>query len=549
MRRSTLVLALLALLVMIAPAAAQSGNVFTFGEFGNPVSLDTAIVTDGISFRAAEQGCEPLVHFVNETTNVGPGLATDWTVSEDGLTWTFNLVENATFHDGTPFNAEAVKWNFDRWRFTDHPQHFPEQVFEYYEAQWGGFDDASLITNVEVTGEYQVTFTLSSPLGAFLNNMAMVMFAIHSPAAVEAAGVNYGSPEVGYSCTGPYTFVEWVPDAQVILERNPNYWGEIEGNVDTIVFKTIPDNAARLAALQAGEIDAFEGPNVEDLPTIEAAENLYLDYRPPFNTFYIAFNYRIQEFRDPLVRQAISLAINRQELADAFYGAALVANTMNPPSIGIGFNPNVSTPYDPDMARELLAQAGYADGLSEVNVLGVDEAGNVTDEVVDTIPVQLYYMPVARPYNPDGQGIAVAVQGYLDAVGITSELASAGDWSSYLAARRDGALLGLYQLGWTGDNGDPDNFIGYFFADAASPLAREGFYQNAEVGAKLMEARTIVDSAQRDMLYQEAEQLMADESARVYVAHNQVPLAFSDRVSGYITNPLGFELFRYVSVQ
>ncbi|MGQ9888773.1 MAG: ABC transporter substrate-binding protein [Aggregatilineales bacterium] len=251
------------------------------------MNLDTAIVTDGISFRVAEQGCEPLLWFQGSTTNIGPGLATEWRVSDDGLTWTLKLAEGVTFHDGTPFNAEAVVWNFERWRFTDHPQHFPEQVFEYYECQWGGFDDDSLITNVEATGEYEVTFTLSDPVAAFLNNMAMPMFAIHSPTAVQTHGANYGTPDVGYVCTGPYMFESWVSDSQVVLRRNPNYWNEIPGNVDTIVFKIIPDAAARLAALQAGQIDAFESPNVEDLETIEAADDMYLMFRPSFNVFYL----------------------------------------------------------------------------------------------------------------------------------------------------------------------------------------------------------------------------------------------------------------------
>lgn len=549
MRRFTLLVVLLALLVTFAPAAAQQGNVFTFGEFGNPISLDTAIVTDGISFRVAEQGCEPLLWFQGATTNIGPGLATEWSVSDDGLVWTFKLAEGVTFHDGTPFNAEAVKWNFDRWRFTDHPQHYPEQVFEYYEYLWGGFDNDSLITSVEATGEYEVTFTLSDTVAAFLNNMAMPMFAIHSPTAIEKHGANYGTPDVGYVCTGPYMFESWVSDSQVVLKRNPNYWSEIPGNVDTIVFKIIPDAAARLAALQAGQIDAMEQPNVEDLPTIEAADNLYLDYRPSFNVFYLAFNYRIKEFRDPLVRRAISLAINRQEIVDAFYAAAIPANTMHPPSIGIGFNPDVVTPYDPDQARELLAQAGFPNGLTEVNVLALDADGNVTDEVVETIPLRLYWMPVQRPYNPAGESIAIAVQGYLAEIGIQTELASAGDWSSYLAARRNGELLGIYQLGWTGDNGDPDNFIGYFFTGVDRPKPSEGFYQNPEVAAKLARARVSTDVAERDRLYKEVEAMMAATADRIYIAHSQVPLAFSSRVSGYITNPLGYELFKFVTVQ
>ncbi|MCU0497598.1 MAG: ABC transporter substrate-binding protein [Anaerolineae bacterium] len=547
LQKFSLMAVLMALLVV--PAFAQDPITFTFGEFGNPVQLDPAVVTDGISFRVTRQGCESLLEFEGGTTVPGPGLATSWEQSEDGLTWTFQLVEGATFHDGTPFNAEAVVFNFNRWRDTSNPYHFAEQTFEYYEAQFNGYDDDSIITNVEATGDFEVTFTLAQPMGAFLNNLAMPMFAISSPAAIEANGANYGTPEVGYVCTGPFRFVSWESDVQVVLERFAEYWGEFSGNVDRVVLRVIPDNAARFAALQNGEIDGFEQPNVEDIATIEASEDLYIQLRPSFNTFYLAFNYRIREFRDPLVREAFTLSIDRQAIVDAFYvEGAVPASTMNPPTIGIGFNPDIQQTFDPVRARELLAQAGFPDGLSEVNVLAVDENGMVTDEVAETIPVRLYYMPVVRPYNPDGEGIAEAMASMMAEAGINVELASAGDWATYLGERANGNLLGLYQLGWTGDNGDPDNFIGYFFSGVGNPLPREGFYQNTALADLLLTARTGTDRDTRNTQYQEAEGLLAADFARIFVAHGPVPLAFRSRVTNYITSPLGTELFKNITI-
>ncbi len=543
-----LVVSLLALVVI--PAAAQDPVTFTFGEFGNPVQLDSAVVTDGISFRVTRQGCESLLDFEGETTVPVASLATEWTQSEDGLTWTLKLVEGVTFHDGTPFNAEAVKFNFDRWRLTSDPYHFPTQVFEYYEAQFNGFDDASVITDVQATGEYEVVFTLSQALPAFLNNLAMPMFAIHSPSAIMANGEAYGTPTVGYSCTGPYKFVSWESDVQVVLEKDANYWGEFPGNVDRVVIRIIPDAAARLAALQDGSIDGFEGPNVEDLEGIEASEDLYVQYRPSFNVLYLAFNYRIKEFRDPNVRKAISMAMNRAEIVEAYYNAgAIPANTFHPPTIASGFNPDIQSVYDPEAAKALLAEAGFPDGLSEVTLLGIDENGDVTDEEVDKLPVQLYFMPVQRPYNPDGEGIGEAMVSYLADIGVNTVLTSAGDWSAYLTARANGELLGLYQLGWTGDNGDPDNFIGYFFSGVATTQPQEGFIKNEALGNLLQDARFETDATVRDGLYKQAEQIVFDESARVFIAHGPVPLAFSNRVSGFVSNPLGSELFKYITIQ
>jgi ABC-type transport system substrate-binding protein len=541
-----MVLALLSSLVFTASAQDdEDRNVFTFGTFGDPVELDASVVTDGVSFRVTTQGCEALLFFDGSTTEVIPGLAESWEASEDGLTWTLQLRDDVTFHDGTPFNAEAVVWNFEHWQFPSET--FADESFTYYNYMFGAGED-SFVESVEATGEFEVTFTLDAPNGAFLNTLAMPMFAMSSPTFVQEAGPDYGSPDVGYSCTGPYEFVEWTTGESIILERNPDYWGEIPGNVDTIVFQQIPDNAARFAALQSGQIDAFEQPNVEDLPAIEESDDLYTINRPPLNVLYLAFSFRVQEFQDPLVREAISLAFDRQAIVEAFYPpGAVAASTMNPPAIAFGYNDDIESSYNPERARELLAEAGYPDGFSEVNVLGVDDDGNVTDEVVDTIPVQVFFQPVTRPYNPDGEAIGDAMVSFLADIGIDAELTSGGDWSTYLDRHSAGDLIGLYQLGWTGDNGDPDNFIGYFYREVDTPQSTEGYYQNEELASVLQEARTLSTPEERAPLYEEAEAILAAETGRVFIAHGPVPLAFRSCIEGYVASPVATEHYKFVT--
>ncbi len=527
----------------VAGAARAQGPVtFIFGRGGDSVQLDPIVVTDGESFRVTNQGCEGLTTFDGSTTVVVPALAESWEANEDGTVWTFHLRQGVKFHDGTDFNADAVVFNFERWRFTDNPYHFPELVFEYYEAMFNGFDDDSIITDVVALDEYTVQITLSAPLAPILANLAMSSFNISSPAAIQEYGPDYGTPEVGYVCTGPYRFVEWVTDDHITLERFPDYWGEIEGNVEQIIIRVIPDNSARFAALQAGEIHAQEQGNIEDirdLPRGEGSGDIYLLTRPALNTGYLAFNYHVQEFQDVRVRQAISLAIDRQAIVDAFVGPfGEVANNFLPPMIW-GHNPDVVAEYNPESARELLAEAGYPDGLSEVTILNED--GTTT-----TSPLFLYFMPVVRFYNPDPEGIAQAQAQYLADVGIQVQLQSAGDWATYLDMRRNGRLLGLYQLGWGGDNGDPDNFLGYFFGQTNLP--REGFYNNPELAAILQEAAVTPSQADREPLYQQAEAMLAADAARVFMFHQQTPLVFRGEVSGYIPNPVGVELYKYVTV-
>jgi peptide/nickel transport system substrate-binding protein len=520
-----------------APAAEMAGVTFIFGRGGDAVQLDPAVVTDGESFRVTNQGCESLLAYDKETVNVVPSLAESWESNEDGTEWTFNLRQGVKFQDGTDFNADAVVYNFERWWKTDHPAHFAEQTFEYWTSMWNGFDTDSVVSNIEKVDDYTVKFTLNQPLAPILANMAMPMFNIASPTAIEKYGADYGTPEVGFVCTGPYKFVEWVTGDHITLTRFEDYWGEVPGNVDNIVIRVIPDNSARFLALQAGEIDAMEQANIEDLRSVEGLSDVYVLTRPALNTAYVAFNYHVQEFNDKRVREAIAAAIDKQEIVDAFYGGyGDVAENFLPPLVW-GHNSDVKgVQYDPDRAKELLAEAGFPDGLSEVTL----EDGTKT-------PLILYYMPVVRFYYPDPEAMAEAMAAQLAAVGVQVKLELAGDWATYLDMRRNGELVGLYQLGWGGDNGDPDNFLCYFFCEPGA--AREGFYDNPDLTAILLKARATPDQVQRQALYEEAEKMLYDDVGRVWIAHDRTPLIFRKEVSGYIPNAVSTDLYKYVSIE
>ena len=530
---------------------------FIFGRGGDSVQLDPAIVTDGESFRVTGQCLEPLYQYEQGSTTPVPALATSCTANEDSTEWTCELRQGVKFHDGTDFNADAVLFNFDRWKFTDNAYHFESQVFEYYEYMFFGFDDGSVITSVEKIDDYTVKFVLASPLAPFIANLAMDMFAISSPAAIEAAGEDYGTPSVGCVGTGPFKFVEWIEGDRITVEANMDYWGGAP-TVDQIIWRVIPDDSARFLALKAGDIHALEQAVVEDLAAAEADPDLYVQTRPALNTGYLAFNYRIVEFQDIRVREAVAHALNRQGLVENFYGAyGQVATNFLPPLIW-GYNEDIEDwAYDPELSKQLLADAGFPDGISEITIAEdiLDAEGNVVFAAGDKMPLKLYYMPVTRFYYPSPKEIGEAMAADLANAGINVTLELAGDWSTFLGLRREGQLVGLYQLGWGGDNGDPDNFLNYFFGGLSTPDQvkepdpREGFYANQEVAVLLYEAAINPDKAAREALYKQVEQLLHDDVARIWIANNNTPLIFSSMVSGYIPQPVGADYYEFVSIE
>ena len=494
-------------------------KVLIFGRGGDSVSLDPIAVTDGESFKVTKNIFDTLVNFGEQDTEIEGALASDWEAAEDGLSYTFQLEEGVTFHDGTDFNAEAVVANFDRWAAGDADQ------FPYYGSMFGGFgdDEGHVIESVEATGDYEVTFTLKRPMAPFLKNLAMSPFGIASPTAFEESGDTFGDNPVG---TGPFKFVEWKRNDTIRIEKNEDYWVEGEPKLDEVVFRAIPDNSGRLNALLAGEIDLADGINPSDAATIEGDENLQLFERPSMNVGYLGLTNTREPFDDPLVRQAMNHAIDRQAIVDAFFeGRGEVAKNPMPPVIS-GYNDDIEGyEYDPEKAKELLEEAGLGDGFE----------------------MELWAMPVPRPYMPDGQKVAEAIQSDLAEVGITAEIVSY-EWATYLEKAANGEA-DAFLLGWTGDNGDADNFL-YVLLDQDNIGSNNyTYYENQELHDILIEAQTEVDEDARNELYMQAQEIIHEDAPWVPLAHSTPLLAGGSNVVNFKAHPTGSDKLSTVDLE
>jgi len=544
--------ALLVALLMIAAACggdtdtggggggdAAEGATLVFGTSADPVVLDGALVSDGESLRAIDQMMEGLVTLDPGTTEVIPGLAESWEVSEDGLSYTFDLREGVKFHDGTDFNAEAVCFNFDRWyNFEGSFQN--EAASYYWQTVFGGFADGetpSLYESCEVVDDHTVTLNMTKPSASILSALSLTSFTIASPTALQEFEADKGKvDEEGIfnatgtygtehpTGTGPFRFVEWTPGDRLVMERNPDYWGEFPGNVETLIFRPIADPAARLQALQTGEIQGYDLVDPQDYETIEAADDLQLLSRPAFNVGYIGFNQAVEPLQDIAVRQAIAHAINRQEVVDAFYaGQGVVAHQFMPPEVFGYADDVVQYEYDPEKAKQILQDAGY------------------------TLPVKIdfaYPTDVERPYMPDPQANFEAMVADLEECCFEVEKKSA-TWSPDYLDNVDNGRYGLYLLGWTGDFGDPDNFVGTFFQTEQPAWG----FNNQEIFDALDAAEAETDQEARIALYEEANRLIMEFLPGLPYVHTQPALAFGANVTGYKPSPVSLEPFSLVTVQ
>ena len=513
------------------------GNVFTFGRGADSVSLDPINEADTESSKVCRQMFDGLLDFAPGSTDVIPALATEIPTPENGgLQYTFKLRDGVKFHDGTEFNADAVIFNFERWRFSDNPYHkgggSQSTEFSYYPAMFGGFDDESVIEKVEAVDEYTVRFTLKKPQGPFLKNMAMSSFAMASPKAIKENVEDFWQEPVG---SGPFKFVSWNKGSEVKLEKNDDWWGtdlsEGEGGggpyVDQVVFRSIPDNTSRTAALTGGQLSAADGLPPDDVPTVKQSEGLRIDYRPPLTIGYLAMNNQKAPFGDPKVRQAINMAIDMPSIVEAFFGeTGEVATTYMPPTVPFFDDSIEHYPFDPEKAKQMLQEAG-----------------------VENLEPTLWYMPIPRPYIPDGKGIAEAMQQDLKGVGINAKLVTF-EWGTYLdktgRGEHDMALLG-----WTGDNGDPDNFLHVLLSSTTATdtdALNIAYYKNPEVDEILNKAQTTIDENERQRFYYQAQEMLVKDAPWVPIAYVKPPVGLQDQVQGYQPGATGGEPFNTIKL-
>jgi peptide/nickel transport system substrate-binding protein len=524
--------------------AETEGATMTFGTSADPVVLDGALVSDGESLRAIDQMFEGLVTLEPGTTEVIPALAESWEISDDGLDYTFTLREGVKFHDGTDFNADAVCFNFERWYNFEGSFQNADASY-YYQAVFGfggfankpGSPDDSNYAGCEVVDDSTVTLSIRTPSASLLSALTLPALAIHSPDALQEFEADAGKvdaegifrPTGDYATehptgTGPYKFEEWVRGDHLTMVRNEDYWGDIPGNIETLIFKPIADPAARLQALQTGEIQGYDLVDPQDYETIEGDDSLQLMPRPAFNVGYVGFNQGIKPYDDPAVRQAFAHAVNRQEVVDAFYaGQGEVAKEFMPPEL-FGYADDVTEyEFDADKAKQILEDAGY------------------------TLPVEIDFAfptDVERPYMPDPQANFEAMVNDLEECCFKVETKSA-TWSPDYLSNADTGKYGAYLLGWTGDFGDPDNFIGTFFQDE-QPAWQHG---NQDIMDKLDEAERETDPDARIALYEEANRLIMEELPGLPYVHTKPGLAFTADVSGYVPSPISLEPFALVTVE
>ena len=497
----------------------KMGGTLVFARSGDSVGLDPARETDGESFYGATAVFDNLVEFVPGKTEVRPALAESWEVADDNLSVTFNLRKGVKFHDGTDFTADAVVFTFERQFKEDHP-YYDLGPWKY----WGYMDMSNIVDAVVAVDDYTVRFDLKKPEAPFLANLAMDFAGIVSPAAVEKLGENFKNNPVG---TGPFKFVEWRKDDAIIFERNEDYWAD-DVYLDRLILRVIPDATARWLALQKGEVDVIDFPSAQDLQAMKNDPNVKVLQQEGLNVGYLAFNTSKKPFDNKLVRQALNYAINKEEIITAVYGSAgTPAKNPLPPTMW-SYNDDIKDyPYDPAKAKQLLAQAGFPNGFS----------------------TELWAMPVARPYNPNARKIAEIMQAQFAEIGVDAEIVSY-EWGTYLD-KTDNLEHDMAMLGWTGDNGDPDNFLWVLLsAPAAEPPAGNiAAWKNAEFTALIKEAKETMDQARRTELYEKAQVVFKEEAPWLPIAHSVVSVPMKNSVQGFHIYPTGKRVFRGVWIE
>jgi len=497
-----------------APALAQTPpGVLVVGQIAEPKSLDPHTVTAVNDFRILMNMYDGLVEYAPGTLEVAPALAESWEISEDGTEYTFSLREGVTFHDGSALDAEAVVFNFERTLNEDHP---------YYDT--GPFPLAfffSAVETVEAVDPLTVKFTLNEPYAPFLSNLAYPTGLIVSPAAVREHGADFGRNPSG---TGAFTFAEWRSNEAVVVEANPDHWDGAP-SLQAVVFRPITDANTRVAEMLAGGIDVMVEVPPNALSEFEGEGYTVHEQAGP-HLWFLILNAKEGPFADVRVRQAANYAVNKTAIVEnVLEGTAEVAAGPTPPAFAWAHNEDLEPyPYDPDRARELIAEAG-AEG-AELTFY-VTEGGS---GMLDPVPM------------------GTAIQADLKAVGFDVTIETY-EWNTFLGEVNPGleGKADMAEMAWM--TNDPDTLPFLALRTAAWPEEggfNSGYYSNPEVDALLEEARVATDQDERARLYKEMQEIVHEDAPWVFVANWKQNAVTSDAVSDFRLQPSFFLLLQDV---
>lgn len=526
-------IALLSALVfhIVSLPLAQASTLVYCSE-GSPETFNPQLSTSGTTFDASSrQIYNRLVEFKPGSTEIVPALATHWEISADAREYTFHLRKDVSFHSTeyfTPtrqFNADDVLFSLNRQRDKNSNWYnVSGGVYKYFNDM--GFD--KLIRDIIKLDEYSIKIVLNQEYSPFLSNMAMDFTSILSQEYADQM-MKSGTPgqlDMKPVGTGPFMFVKYEKDAFIRYQAHPDYWKGRE-KLDKLVFAITPDPSVRYARLRAGECHVMAYPLPTDIKSMKKNPAIKVAEQPGLNTAYWAFNVQKPPFDQARVRQALNYAINRQAILNAIYqGTGKIASSVIPPTIWSWKGPDNDYVYNPDRARALLADAGYKEGFE----------------------MDIWAMPVQRPYNPNARKMAEMIQQDLSNIGIRANIVSY-EWGTYLKKSREGEHQTIL-LGWTGDNGDPDNFFTPLLSCAAAETGNNrSFWCNKKFEELITLARIEISRKKRMKLYKLAEVIFKQDAPWVTIAHAVRYQPYLKIVNGLEIDPFGGVYFSGVSLQ
>ncbi|MFZ3082272.1 ABC transporter substrate-binding protein [Rhodoferax ferrireducens] len=516
-------------LLALAPAAAKT---LVYCSEGSPENFAPSVNTTGTSFDASEQIYDNIVDFERGGTKVVPGLAESWTVSKDGTEYTFHLRKgvkwqsNKSFKPSRDFNADDILFTIQR-QWVESDPYF--KVTSSNHAYFGDMGMPKLLKAVEKIDDYTVKFVLNNPEAPFLSNLAMQWAGVQSK-EYAIAMLKAGTPEkidqdpLG---TGPFQLVQYQKDALIRYKAFPQHYAG-KAKIDDLIFAITPDASVRWAKLQKGECHVMPYPNPADVPAMRKDANVTVMEQPGLNVGYLAYNTTKKPFDDVRVRKAVNMAINKQAIVDAVYlGTGMAAKNPIPPTQWSYNNAVKDDPFDPAAAKKLLAAAGLPDGFT-------------TD---------LWAMPVQRPYNPNARRIAELMQADLAKIGVKAEIKSF-EWGEYRKRMQAGEhQMGM--LGWTGDNGDPDNFLNTLLGCSSakangSNVAKFCFQPFEDL---IQKAKVVTNPAERTKLYEKAQVIFKEQAPWFTIAHAVQLKPVRKEVIGFKLSPFGRHTFYGVDIK